>query len=260
EMVDSNKHDISLFRFKNSAQRYEAVPLGKSQLIKDPIVLCSLGFIGPNVQDYHYSSGSWTGMSSTSWTSNIDSRKGESGSPIFSDVTGEAVAMKQGTLNSGSNSVASLLTPLHLGSELITLYIGKDISQLGTPPLALSDLSVIYETGSNEKDQSLEVQTEVELDGKIVGRINPEVGVGENWSTGAKRREVIYLTQPLLLSRCKDLKIKVGVIGTHTWSVRFKVQGKLSNNTVINVLPDTQYYELRDSGSQVTASEYFTCG
>lgn len=254
--------DIALLEYDGANGRFTALGLGNPKEVKIGRRLCSFGFAGNDLIDYHLSLGAYTGRKESHWITDMTSNHGESGSPVFDADTRRVVAIKKGALQMNGVTVqgANVLVPLNFAQEAIRTYTGIDIFKNAPANGAVKSLSIDFETGSNPKDSALEVFATVLLGGSRIGSIPAKVGAGERWSKGSLNSFQFQLDQPLTLDNCGDLKIVVDKTHRFQWDMRFRVIAALTDGRVIEAVPFTRLYYLGDNNNDDPAIEAVRCG
>jgi S1-C subfamily serine protease len=111
--------DLALLQFKDSSEVYQRVQIGDPFSLGPGTRLCSLGF--PEEQEFHYSDGTLGGTTAINgwWSTDMPSNRGESGAPVFSDITGKVVAIKVAGYPGAQN--LNLLIPINLANTLLLI-------------------------------------------------------------------------------------------------------------------------------------------
>lgn len=255
EIVENiEKYDIVLLRFKSdNSTPYTAVPLGNSRDVKLGQKLFAIGFSAPFDLNYHLSEGLYNGRQGTLWMTDTPSNKGESGSPVFSALTGRVVAIKNSAAIGGQGT--NFLTPLYLAGDVVRVHTGLEMVD---PKPTILGFIVTFETGSNPKDSALKVGTSIEKDGQKIGEI---LGLGddEQWGEGHTVSTQIPLSNPLPIDQCSNLRIVVDKTHRFQWDVRFRVEAKISDGRTIPVLSTTKTYRLGNKNDNTPAIERLNC-
>ncbi len=255
------ERDIAILQFSNSSINYPFLPLGDPQKAKVGQKLFSLGFAAPIGYDLHISDGVFSGKSGTMWTTNTPSNRGESGSPVFSVMTGRVVAIKIGSISqTGVGNGAQLvnyLTPLNMAIDLLGVYAPN--LHLVDPPPEITKILITYETGENSKDAELEVFSKIEFKGQTAGEIIKGFGLDHKWIENQIITNQILLAKPIPYRDCKDISIVVDKTPRHQWDFRFRVDGVLDDGNLVSLLTTTKKYKLGDNNNNTPAIEKFNC-